>query len=76
MSETVENRNVFGLHGIGGALIAVVLLLSILAGLTIWGLVVQQTQAANYYTIQNADKLTTINEGKTSEDFVVDYKAK
>lgn len=76
MSETVENRNVFGLHGIGGALIAVVLLLSILAGLTVWGLVVQQEQAANYYEIKNVEQLTTINEGKTSEDFIVDYAKK
>ena len=50
------NRNVFGLHGVTGMLIATVLLLSILTGLTIWGLGVQQEQAQNPYTL-DGDKL-------------------
>ncbi len=74
MSETVENRNVFGLHGITGALIATVLLVSILIGLTIWGIATQQAQAENFYDIK-ADKLKMINDG-VSADYIVDVKAK
>ncbi len=75
MAETVENRNVFGLHGIGGALIATVLLLSILAWFTIMGLGIQKEQAQNFYDVK-ASELKMINDGKTSADFVVDVKAK
>jgi hypothetical protein len=45
------NRNVFGLHGITGMLIATVLLLSILAGLTVWGISAQQKVANKPYEI-------------------------
>lgn len=45
------NRNIFGLHGITGMLIATVLLLSILAGLTMWGLSAQQAVADKPYKI-------------------------
>ncbi len=44
-----KNRAVFGLNGITGMLIATVLLLSILVGLTIWGIGVQQGSATNFY---------------------------
>jgi len=43
------NRSVFGLNGVTGMLIATVLLLSILAFLTVWGLGVQQKSATNPY---------------------------
>jgi hypothetical protein len=43
------NRAVFGLHGITGMLIATVLLLSILAFLTTWGIGVQQGSSSNFY---------------------------
>jgi len=43
------NRAVFGIHGVTGMLIATVLLLSILAFLTVWGIGVQQTSATNPY---------------------------
>ncbi|MCF6206910.1 MAG: DUF4006 family protein [Sulfurovum sp.] len=43
------NRSVFGLNGVTGMLIATVLLLSILAFLTMWGLSVQQKSAQNPY---------------------------
>jgi len=39
------------LHGISGMLVATVLLLSILAGLTIAGISVQKENATNFYTI-------------------------
>ena len=47
-----ENRSIFSLDGITGMLIATVLLLSILAGLTVWGLGVQQANADNFYMIK------------------------
>jgi len=56
MSHDMEQGSAFGLHGITGALIATVLLVSILAGLTFWGLVVQQDSASNYYTLKNDGK--------------------
>ena len=43
------NRGIFTLSGITGMLIAVVLLLSILAFLTTWGIGVQQGSATNFY---------------------------
>lgn len=43
------NRGIFTLSGITGMLIATVLLLSILAFLTTWGISVQQGSASNYY---------------------------
>jgi len=39
------------IHGIGGYLVAVVLLLSILAGLTILGIGAQANNATNFYEI-------------------------
>ena len=48
-----ENRSVFALDGVTGMLIATVLLLTILVVLTIWGLGVQQSNAANYYDIKD-----------------------
>jgi hypothetical protein len=53
----MENRSVFALDGITGMLIATVLLLSILAGLTVWGLGVQQGSAANYYQVENEKEI-------------------
>ena len=46
-----ENRSIFALDGITGMLIATVLLLSILAGLTVWSLGVQKGNAENFYKI-------------------------
>lgn len=43
------NRGVFSLNGVTGMLIATVLLLLILAGLTVWGIGVQQHSATNPY---------------------------
>jgi len=43
------NRGLFKLNGITGMLIATVLLLSILVGLTMWDIQVQQQNATNYY---------------------------
>ena len=46
-----NERGVFSIHGITGFLIAVVLLLSILAVLTITSLGVQNAEATNYYSV-------------------------
>lgn len=60
-----EKRKVFGLHGISGALIAVVLLLSIVVWFTIWGLGVQQENAENFYTIDKEKvKMFSTENGK------------
>jgi hypothetical protein len=48
-----ENRSIFALDGITGMLIATVLLLSILAGLTVWGMAVQQGSANNFYELKD-----------------------
>ncbi len=49
---TDSERGVFSLiHGVTGMLIATVLLLSILAVLTIFGIAAQQNNAENYYEI-------------------------
>lgn len=53
----MENRSIFGLHGIAGMLIATVLLLSILAFLTIKALDVQQANATNFYKINNEKEI-------------------
>ncbi len=65
------NRAVFGLHGVTGMLIATVLLLSILVGLTIWGMGVQQKSATNPYDptpiTSNLDNVKMIS--KKNADF-------
>ena len=53
-----ENRSVFALDGVTGYLIAVALLLSILAGLTVWGIGVQQANSTTYYSLDE-DKLVS-----------------
>lgn len=57
----MENRSVFALDGVTGMLIATVLLLSILAGLTVWGLGVQQGSADNFYQIENEKEIKMIS---------------
>ena len=56
-----SERGVFSFHGIIGYAIAVVLLLSILTGLSIWGLNVQQSQATNAYQIDNIHNVEMIS---------------
>lgn len=55
------NRNVFGIDGIAGMLIATVLLLGILAFLTVWGIGTQQANADQFYKIDNADQIQMIS---------------
>ena len=53
MDNNFKGSSVFSLDGITGMLIATVLLLSILAGLTIWGLGVQNANQTKFYKIVN-----------------------
>jgi len=53
----MEGRSIFSIHGITGMLIATVLLLSILAGLTVWGLGVQQANADKFYTVEKEKEI-------------------
>ena len=52
-----NERGVFSIHGITGMLIATVLLLSILAGLTVGAIGVQQSSADNYYQIKDEQSI-------------------
>ncbi len=52
-----ENRSILALDGLTGMLIAVVLLLSILAFLTFSALGAQQTNADNYYQIEDEQSI-------------------
>jgi hypothetical protein len=56
-----ENRSVFALDGVTGMLIATVLLLSILAGLTVWGLGVQNANATKFYQINDEASIKMIS---------------
>lgn len=48
-----KSRNVFGIHGVTGMLIATVLLLSILGGLTYLAIVTQQSVMDKPYKLEN-----------------------
>lgn len=65
-----ENRGLFVLDGITGMLVATVLLLSILAGLTVWNIGVQNSNAQNFYKIQDETSIKMIDA--TSASHIVD----
>ena len=67
-----ENRSIFALNGITGMLIATVLLLTILAGLTAWGLSVQNANMANFYEVKDETSIKMF--GSTRADHIVDVK--
>jgi len=71
-----ENRNVFGLHGVTGMLIATALLLSILAGLTMGALSVQSANATNFYKIKDEQSIKSGIGGNGSKmsDHIIDVK--
>lgn len=65
-----NERGIFSLSGITGMLIATVLLLSILAVLTIYGIGVQHKEGQNFYKINqdlNALKMIDKNNSKHYE---------
>ena len=72
-----SDRSIFALDGITGMLIATVLLLSILAGLTVWGLGVQQANAENFYELKNESSIGSGIMGENTSkvsDHIVDVK--
>jgi len=68
-----ENRSVFALDGITGMLIATVLLLTILAGLTVWNIGVQNANAANYYDIKDEQSIKMFDTN-SANNHLVDVK--
>ncbi len=50
---SIDDRSLWSLNGITGMLIATTLLLTILAGLTMGALSVQQANATNFYDIKD-----------------------
>lgn len=66
--EENTNRGVFALNGVTGMLIATVLLLSILAGLTCWGISAQQSVMQKPYTLENASAVQEF--GSTREQHI------
>ncbi len=49
----MENRSIFSIHGITGMLICVALVLSLVVVFTMWGVSVQQSNAENFYELQD-----------------------
>ena len=69
-----ENRSIFALDGITGMLIATVLLLTILAGLTVWSLNVQNANMTNFYEVKDEQSIRMF--GSKAEDHVVTVGSK
>jgi len=65
------NRSIFALDGITGMLIATALLLSILAGLTVWGISAQQNNADKFYIIKDAKSIKMIDKNAGAHRVVV-----
>jgi len=67
-----ENRNVFGVDGAGGFLVAVVILLSALGFLAFKAIVVQSANAENFYKIQDETSIQRISVDNAKH--IVDVK--
>ncbi len=67
-----EKRGLFVLDGITGMLVATVLLLTILAGLTVAAIGAQNRNASNFYEIKDATSIKMIDT--TSGSHLVDVK--
>lgn len=52
-----KGSSIFSLDGITGMLIATVLLLTILAGLTVWGLGVQNANQTKFYEVKDEQSI-------------------
>lgn len=61
-----ENRSVFALNGVTGMLIATVLLLSILAVLTYFGIMLQKDVATKPYVIKDQQSIQMISKENAS----------
>ncbi|ASQ31111.1 DUF4006 domain protein [Campylobacter avium LMG 24591] len=68
------NRCVFSLSGVTGMLIATVLLLAILVGLTIWGLKAQQDVMQKPYTLENAQGIKEFGSSRNEHVIIKDAK--
>jgi hypothetical protein len=68
--ENTNKRSVFALDGITGMLIATVLLLTILAGLTVWGLGAQQAVANKPYKITDPQVLKMRDTANTNQKVI------
>lgn len=64
-------RNVFGLDGVVGMLIATALLLGILVYLTTLALGAQQANAANFYKLENEKSIKMFDTKNTAHRVVV-----
>jgi len=65
------NRNVFGLNGVVGMLIATVLLLSILAFLTVKGISAQRAVADKPYKITNVQTIKIRDKANAEHKVIV-----
>jgi hypothetical protein len=64
----------FKLDGLVGYLVAVVLLLSILAGLTTAAIIVQSAEATNYYSINQDTTALKFNSADNKNHYHLDSK--
>jgi hypothetical protein len=70
-----SERGIFALSGITGMLIATVLLLSILGGLTYFGIMTQANEAQNFYKInQDLNGLEAVSSDNASHYELVGKK--
>jgi len=69
---SIDDRSLWSLNGITGMLIATALLLTILAGLTMGALSVQQTNATNFYDIK--DEVSIKMKSAENTQHLVDVK--
>ncbi len=70
-----KQGSAFGLHGIGGMLIATVLLLSILAGLVTAALTTQQATAQQSYEVKDPLSIKMIGSDLSNEAHIVVHGA-
>jgi len=69
---SIDDRSLWSLNGITGMLIATALLLTILAGLTMGALSVQQANATNFYDIK--DEVSIKMKSAENTQHLVDVK--
>ncbi|MEA3227786.1 MAG: DUF4006 family protein [Campylobacterota bacterium] len=69
---SIDDRSLWSLNGVTGMLIATVLLLTILVGLTMGALSVQQANATNFYDIKDESSIKMISAENTKH--LVDVK--
>ncbi|KGI55649.1 DUF4006 family protein [Campylobacter sp. MIT 97-5078] len=68
------NRCVFSLSGVSGMLIATVLLIAILVGLTIWGVKTQQNVMQAPYSLENVTQVKEFGSKKSEHILIKDRK--